>query len=244
MKQCLNCGEQIEAQFCPHCGQKSITARFTILYLLKRAFIHTMDLDGPFLSTMLSLFKRPGHAIREYVNGKRVSFFDPGKLLVLTGAISTIVVIHYNAVVVTTQNDIPFLKDIGIGTKAFFEYGQKYNTLVNLIALPVFSFFTWMFFSKKYNFAENLVLNTYISSIQLGLLVLALPIIEFNPNWQDVVIAVYSFVTLIYYVWVVLTFFQSYKPVHYLAIVGATICSYLGQFIVNFSIFQIIREYL
>lgn len=244
MNNCLNCGAEVESNYCPQCGQKTSISRFTILYLLKRAFINTLDLDGPFISTLWILLTRPGHAIREYVEGRRVSLFDPGKLLILMGAISTLVVIHYNAVVHTTQEDIQFLQNLGISTKAFFEYGQKYNTLVNLIALPVFSLFTWTFFSSKYNYAENLVLNTYISAIQLGLLVIALPIIEFNINLQNLVIGLYSAITLVYYWWVTLTFFEAKKFVHYLAIVGATICSYVGQFLVNFVIFSAIRSFI
>lgn len=241
-KTCKNCGSDVTGKYCIDCGQRTNVPRITIGYLLSRLFIQAFDLDGPFIKTIKKLLFRPGKSIRKYIEGQRTDFFNPGKLLLIFGALSTLVVMRYNAVVSTTQEDITFLSELGIGTKAFFEYAQEYNTLVNVLAIPVFALFTWVFFKSRFNYAENLVLNTYISAMQLGLLVLVLPLIELVDSLQSEIIAFYSIVTIAYFSWTVLTFFDNLKLSGFIKLILIIICSYSGQFIFNFMIYHLIKN--
>jgi hypothetical protein len=41
-KSCLNCGHSISDEFCPHCGQKSDTARITPFSLVKNDILESI----------------------------------------------------------------------------------------------------------------------------------------------------------------------------------------------------------
>ena len=50
----------------------------------------------------------------------------------------------------------------------FWFFAGEYNTLLNALSVPTFSFYSYLFFlNKNYNYTENLILNMYIVSIQL-----------------------------------------------------------------------------
>ncbi|RYG54610.1 MAG: DUF3667 domain-containing protein, partial [Chitinophagaceae bacterium] len=78
---CRNCGNEFEGNFCNNCGQKSKTARLDWAYLNDEAKYTFLHLNGGLLFTIAQLFKRPGHAIREFVDGKRVNYYKPILLL-------------------------------------------------------------------------------------------------------------------------------------------------------------------
>ena len=83
MTTCKNCVFEFEEKFCPQCGQKAKTKRITTKTVweeVRRSMIHY---DSGFFFTMLQLLRRPGHAIREYLEGKRTMHFKPVKFMLL-----------------------------------------------------------------------------------------------------------------------------------------------------------------
>ena len=78
---CLNCQNEFQGDYCPHCGQSAATRRFTI----KNAFSSTLEVWGmgnrSLPRTLWHLFRRPGIMIGEYIDGKRIPFFPPVKML-------------------------------------------------------------------------------------------------------------------------------------------------------------------
>lgn len=87
-KNCLNCNHHLYSNFCSHCGQKASTHRFSISHLLTHEFLHgLMHIDKGILFTLKELFTRPGHSIREYIQGKRINHYHfLSLLLIIVGA--------------------------------------------------------------------------------------------------------------------------------------------------------------
>ena len=79
--ECLNCHTEFIGNYCPSCGQPASTQRFTV----KKALMSTLEVWGmgnrSLLRTVLHLIYRPGQMIGEYLDGKRMPFFPPVKML-------------------------------------------------------------------------------------------------------------------------------------------------------------------
>ena len=78
---CLNCHTEFIGNYCPSCGQPASTQRFTV----KKALMATLEVWGmgnrSLPRTVWNLLYRPGQMIGEYLDGKRMPFFPPVKML-------------------------------------------------------------------------------------------------------------------------------------------------------------------
>ena len=80
---CKNCGLEYKGNFCPRCGQKANISRLTPKNLLSNT-LEVWDFNNKSVpGTILELFYRPGHFIRDYLNGHRAPYYAPIKLLFL-----------------------------------------------------------------------------------------------------------------------------------------------------------------
>lgn len=89
---CLNCGTVYEGNYCIRCGQNSHTARFQISNAFRNILGGFTNIDNGFGRTVTELIYRPGHMIRDYINGKRIIYFRPFQTLFILAAIYIIVV--------------------------------------------------------------------------------------------------------------------------------------------------------
>ena len=84
---CLNCGQDYEGSYCPHCGQSHTTYRITWSNFWRNFVMNGIGLQGTLPHTIIELFYRPGFLIRDYLAGKRQHYTNPFRMLLLTAAI-------------------------------------------------------------------------------------------------------------------------------------------------------------
>ncbi|MBL6445218.1 DUF3667 domain-containing protein [Fulvivirga sp. 29W222] len=234
---CKNCSNRFEGNFCNNCGQSAKVRRFSFFYFVKENFFSSLDIENGLFYTIKLLFLRPGVAIREYLEGKRVSLYVPIKYLLLIGALAALVSMRFDLFL--SEKPGPVLHVLPVDhLGAFLSFAEEYATVINVIAIPVFALFSWLFFfESKYNYTENLILNIYITAQQLIMLLLIFPVIALIPTWKEEVIAIYSAITLIYNLWVYFTFFKIVKFVQVAKAFFALICAYLLQFVLNYGFY-------
>lgn len=133
------------------------------------------------------LMTRPGHIAREYVEGRRKTYFNPLTYLILTSAI-----FYY---VGTTTGYLDSLSGGGGATNRrmpelmaeTFELSQTSGKwLTILLIAPLCAALTSVFFiGKKFNYAEHFILHAFILG-QAGLLrlVILIPIYYIAPERQ------------------------------------------------------------
>ena len=80
---CLNCGNEFEGQFCPECGQKADTGRFTMRFIFENLAAAILGRDGSIWFTLKNLFTRPASMIVDILGGKRKKYFSPFPMLFL-----------------------------------------------------------------------------------------------------------------------------------------------------------------
>ncbi len=202
---CLNCGHQFEGKFCSQCGQKSATHRFTMhdwMHEIPHSIFHV---DSGFFYTAKELFTRPGEAIREYLNGKRKLLFSPFLyLLVMCGIFVAVGLLLPHAEVQVKE-----VKTLSDSLEYLQSHYYKPMLVAMILPISIGSFFAYR--KSRFNFAEHLVLNTFvigqmvIVDIQTAILKSATT----NPKLNALIMLIDFGMKYPFWYW---TYWQFFKP--------------------------------
>ena len=77
--------------FCRNCGVKTPVERINWHYLVHQVQHGIFHVDGGIIYTIKELFTRPGHSIREYIEGKRARHFKPILMIMILGALVSLI---------------------------------------------------------------------------------------------------------------------------------------------------------
>jgi len=162
--ECKNCNTIFEGNYCNHCGQKAGEKRFT-LRNVKGEFLHGFfHIHSGLLFTIRELFVRPGETLRGYIYGKRVKYFNPFTYLLLVSVVGGFLYKwsgmhdHMNENLLASGDTIRF-------TGKYFSYRM-------LLTIPAYALMCSIIYrSFKYNIAEHLIINTFLISQSMVLMV-------------------------------------------------------------------------
>ncbi len=157
-KTCTNCNELIIGSYCHKCGKPVIVKRIDKHYI-QHEVLHLFHIEKGFLYTAKQLFFRPGHAVREYLDGERNKHMKPFAFLIFSSLLYTLLdkllgITQY--VVKSSKTQLPadatYLKKLMEWVTNNYGYS---NALMGLFV----AYFIFKFFKKKqYNFYEIVTL--------------------------------------------------------------------------------------
>ena len=206
---CLNCGTEIQDEFCPHCGQKKEVKKLTWRTLVQETVHFFSHIEHSFLNTSIQLFLHPGRVIKEYLEGKRKKYYKPisfylvwaGFRLLLYNLVISLM--HYHNF--RTGSSFFFSNEVGV-------YVVENNQVLGLLLIPIQTFFIWIILSRhKMNYIETLTAGVYISAIIEMLIFFQILIIgllfqiNFLTNWFV------SQVEIVYSVWAFFCIMDLFK---------------------------------
>ena len=205
MTVCKNCNNTFEGKFCNNCGQKADTPRISLHYLWHEIQHGVFHLDKGVLYTFKELFIRPGHTIKDYLNGKRVSHFKPFAYVFILAGILSLLRHYLLASELHVSGEISFEKNDAnqpIVLDSIFNYAKSHLAITQLILLPFFAFGSWLTFRKRrYNFIENIILNAFLVGQNLAFNIIFIPVLLLNKLLQnDVVNNIISSVPNMYFI--------------------------------------------
>lgn len=197
---CLNCGNDYKGNFCPVCGQTAKTERFTISTTLKHLLFFFTKFDDKFKHTVIDLCYRPGHMIREYIDGRRTDYLRPLQMLVCMITIYALIVY-----LILPETDTSSLIDIrgengeDMVVKALGNHPVLltcYNLLQSIMnnriasALGLIVLYvapTWLCFRKteigsRFNLAEHFFARVFITCQSMIVSFLLLPYAAFTGD--------------------------------------------------------------
>lgn len=90
-KTCLNCGFQVEEQYCSRCGQENTEPRESLGHLIGHFLSDITHYDSKFLTSLRDLVVKPGFLTKEYNAGRRASYLNPIRMYVFISAVFFIV---------------------------------------------------------------------------------------------------------------------------------------------------------
>ena len=179
---------------------KRITMQTIWAYLLS-----ILNIERGLLYSMKQLTVRPGQAIKEFLfTEKRNLHIKPLSFLILTATVSTFITLKLMAQDInitgidigTRENDSLFIKQL---IENFNYLIGKYFNLFQMLKIPFLSLGTyWLFKKNKFNFAEHLVINSYIYGY-LSIFIIFIGIcIWFSSMQMGGIIATLTFIYPIY----------------------------------------------
>lgn len=200
---CKNCGNHFLGKFCNICGEKVYTSHDkSIAHIFEEGLHFITHFEGSFLTTLKTVFTRPGKFSFDYCNGIRKKYFKPVSLFLL------LIVLYLlfprfqglNMKLETYATDkygftwasVPLIK--AKKEKKAVEYTElaviydAKSSSVSKIALffiiPLAAAMMLLIFftSKKYYF-DHLILSLELSSLYVALHFLLIPFISFIAEW-------------------------------------------------------------
>jgi hypothetical protein len=157
---CLNCGAELHGKYCSNCGQAAAIHKFSISHIFSHDLAHGIfHLDRGFFYTVKEIIRRPGVAIREYIQGKRVNHYNYFAFIILLAAINHLLFTSTSFKV----SDIFLAKEEKDVLELFQHYILEYQKLISLGLIPVCALSSFIIFRKAgFNYAEHLVINAYM----------------------------------------------------------------------------------
>lgn len=171
---CRNCSHEYSGQYCSQCGQRADTHPINWHYIWHEIPHSIWHVDRGIAFSLRELTTRPGHSIREFLEGRRVNHYRPLALLLMLGAL-LLFVQHWLGVSFikagqemfqgdTTDASARF-KNFQNDLNAFIEHNQN---LLYIFMIPFFAFGYWLMFRRqRYNYPEMLVVQTFITNFHL-----------------------------------------------------------------------------
>ena len=239
MQTCKNCGHRFEGKFCNNCGQTAETERIDFHFLkheMPHSFFH---IDAGLMYTSKQLFIRPGHAIREYLEGKRVKHIKPLSFILILAGFYILLshLFHINLFNISIES--------GKGESSSFNLNEWFLAhfgWVTLALIPLYTVGTAVCFpGKGYNFVEYLVLNIFKAGQRLIVQIVLLPfifLIQKSLDLNTIVLYVYL-IDLILNFWTNIQFFNQMKVS---AVIIRSTLSHLILLILMFSIVFVVMQ--
>jgi hypothetical protein len=192
--ECKNCNTIFEGNYCNNCGQKAGEVRFTLKHL-PGEFLHGFyHVHGGLLYTIKELFTRPGETLRGFISGKRIEYFNPFTYLVL---------ISLAGGFIFKWSGVPdHLNENFLASGDTVRFTGKYFSYRMLLTIPAYAIMgSIVYKSFKYNLAEHLIINTFLLSQSMVLMIVWMLIsILINPGNQGFeILYISAFISFILY---------------------------------------------
>jgi hypothetical protein len=167
---CLNCEQDLrgDEKYCPACGQKTDTHRFTwghFFHEFWHALTHT---DKGILNLLKGLALRPGKVVSEYVEGRHKRYFNPITFLLLCLGLF-VVMNNLTKAFPATAPDPKVMEQLSPEKRKQYvtmmdrmevasQFQQKHPNVLALIGFPVEALFVWLAFRRRgRNYVEILI---------------------------------------------------------------------------------------
>jgi len=222
---CLNCSEPLQGNYCIYCGQSAKVHRFTLKHVFSHDFLHAIfHFDKGLFYSIKELFTRPGHAVREYINGRRVAHINYFSMLVLLIMVFSL-----------AEHITPFhYTDLGDGQediwKAIDSLLKEHPKLMFLTIVPLEATISYLMFQKaKQNYSENIVLNSFKTSatIILNILFLFIVSVIHDIPTERAVNKVMALIVTGYGMWFYYQYFSPFYSNRFILLIKSLLCTLL-----------------
>jgi len=193
---CKNCGNNFHGHYCNNCGQDAHTGKIDEHFLYHEIQHGLLHIDTGILYTLKELCTHPGKTIRLFIDGKRVKHFKPLAFLIVMAGLYAFVNHFFNAGIILGHSGVKVADN---SIQAVNDYIKEHFEFFVLVELPVVSLAYYLLF-KKYgtNYIEQLVINAYLSGLQVLIMILLLPVSYYFPKVGHIF---YLITPLLIYIW-------------------------------------------
>lgn len=222
---CKNCHQIFTGHYCNNCGQPAETHKINIHFLWHDIQHGLLHFDKGILYSLKQLFTRPGHSIREFIEGKRVRHFKPLSLVVVLATLYG-VLYHYFHI-----NTFDAVKSQIIDSDYLNEWFATHFSWVTVGSIPIYTVGTYLVFRNQgYNFVEFFVLNTFKAAQRISVQILTIPAMIFFNHTSHIQQYTYA----MYIIGIVLIFWTNIQFFNKISKTKAFLLSILSHLIFLF----------
>jgi len=193
------------------------------------------------LLTLRGLAIRPGHSIREYIEGKRINHFH------FIGLIFVLIIVEQ---FLKGHSHIHLAQTVKPEDQELTAYAEhivdQYSRVIALCCIPLFALISFLLFRKSgLNFAEHMVLNGYRISGSMIIFILAYTVLIFVQRIEvyQWLIRIANLLSSCYIFWFVFQFFSKYARNKFILTLQS-IATLLGIYLTQFLIALLLVVYL
>jgi len=190
--------------------QEVIKERLNIAELTRK-FIETIThAEQGIFRLIKELCVKPGVISREYIEGKRKKYFSPIKYLIIVVSISAIMVVNFEGYGIDYEP--AFSEESEIDDLIEQKYvNHNYYKYLLFLSIPLAALVTRMVFRNSgNNYAEDLVLNTYvISQVVLFHTIAVTPLLIFSSSLDDWIILIYLILSGFYTIFAYMQYYRG-----------------------------------
>ncbi|NMM47739.1 DUF3667 domain-containing protein [Marinigracilibium pacificum] len=193
--ECKNCKAELHSEdlFCSKCGAEIINEKVTLKYLLSGLY-SSLGWDNRFWTTLRKLITNPGHVFEKYLKGTRKMYSPPFTFFAIAMTIY-VLIIGFNSqkieeitfpipkteerISTGSQTDSKSLKNTNdyqeksasvpsksnANIKKLTDFIKKHYFHISFLLLPLYALIAYLVFGKPDNYAEHLIINSYINGI-------------------------------------------------------------------------------
>lgn len=239
-KRCLNCGNIVDDNYCSKCGQSIHTSRIKTSHILEELQYGLFHINRGLLYTLKELFVHPGETVKNYISGRRAKYTKPFIFLLFAGVIYSLIFhfFHYLPMEEMNKHDGAIFEYIPI----YDWYSANYSLTV-LLLIPFYSLSTyWLFYNRGCNYAEHLVLFSYLNGAKIFFLLLMYPVIYLTKSSSIYHISL--IISEIYLVWGLAQFFKSTSWIKViLKVILSLFVAVIEMLLLVFLVFLILQYY-
>ena len=185
---CLNCAAAVVPayHYCPECGQKVHLHRLNLAHLGHEALHFVTHLDKGIFYLLKMLAIKPGFVAREYIFGKRLTYFSPLSFFLLMIGLFVFSTTTFHPLegvdlkkVKEQVSHIPdpvtrdrMLSKLDRAEEAS-HFMAKYSNYINMAITPLYAFIFFLCYKRSgYNYTEHLVANLYFAGFGIVFFIL------------------------------------------------------------------------
>ena len=226
--QCRNCGALIETQFCGHCGQAR-SQKLSAKRVFSEIYSNLINFESRFLVTLISLSKNPGKVFREFINGRRQTYFSPIRyslwlmtIMVAASGFMDVALIDASGYLGESEESDAFIEDMQLLLNSSVVLMFFLQAFVSALVVRL------MFYKQGYSVSE-----LYLPMLLCGChpIIVTIAVILFGHYGDPMVITLLSVMAMAYMVWGVV---GLYSPFKWLNLLKASLAALLTQLIFGF----------
>jgi hypothetical protein len=223
---CLNCDSPLSTDFCGNCGQEK-AQRISFSLLLKIMQRGIIEFKSPLIVTFLGLFINPGKVYREYLNGRRVTYFNPIRYSFWLLTLTLFVAAYFDASILnfgmlSSESEKNSLPITALKIMDFIDSSIIYITFfLALISAVLLQFF---FRRAKYSISE-LYIPCLLNVSQVYLIAVMLILFGYYDTVYGQIF--YSTISMVYFVWGISHLFSHRTWLTYLKVILSALLSYV-----------------
>lgn len=214
---CANCGQTLTGKYCAACGQPANTHKINLHYLwhdIQHGFFH---FDNGLFFTVKQLLTRPGHTIREFLEGKRIRHFRPFSMVIL---LATVYALLYHFFHLDMENVVRInvtgnaQSRVGPDVKKINDWLTSHYALSTLLLLPLLALASWLAFFKKkgrFNYLEHLVITAFLTGQRLVVRIVVMPLVYAfkGTATAGIILEIVSLINVALFAWTYMQLFRE-----------------------------------